>query len=277
MPKQLPDGRNVLYAWFSAMHTRVDIVLLGYNEVAVLQGVAESIEAEVARIEKFANRFDAASELSTVNQFAYEQALPISAELSEILLECEKLRQNTLGYFDIAVGAGLALDAPRYTLEKQEIKLAQPNVKLDLSGYIKGYALRCVKRILDAAGIADALINIGNSSIMALGNHPFGKGWAVQAAQTAQTYTLCDECLTTSGNHTETPWPIINPKSGKVAEQGKAVSVITTDGAVGEAMAKALFLANEEEKSLILAPQPPQDLPPNPLKGEKDSHVINEK
>ena len=163
-----------------------------------------------------------------------------------------------MGYFDIAVNTQLATDAPKYTVEKHLLKFEHPDVQLDLSGYIKGYALRRLKQILDAEAIADALINIGNSSIMAVGNHPYGKGWAVQAAQTEQTYTLHNECLTTSGNHAETPWPIINPKSGKAAEQGKAVSVITTDGAAGEAMAKALFLATEEEKSLILAAQPLQ-------------------
>lgn len=262
LPRRLPDGRQMLYAWFSAMHTRVDIVLLGGGEVGALENVAQNIEKEIARIEKFANKFDAQSELSCANQLAWQQPVAISAELSEILIECEAFRNSTLGYFDIAVNSQLTTDAPKYTVEKQMLKFEQPDVQLDLSGYIKGYALRRIKLLLDAEAIADALINIGNSSIMARGNHPYGNGWAVQTAQTEQTYTLHNECLTTSGNHAETLWPIVNPKTGESAEQAKAISVITTDGAAGEVLAKAHFFGEGGGKKFDISP-------PIPSRGRK--------
>ncbi len=66
-----------------------------------------------------------------------------------------------------------------------------------LSTYLvssKGYALETIKSILNECVIENALINMGNSSVLALGNHPVGTGWKVN------NILLHNECLTTSGN-----------------------------------------------------------------------------
>jgi thiamine biosynthesis lipoprotein len=251
LPKKLPDGRHMIYSWFSAMHTRVDLVLLSKNSLCELKKTLQRIENEIVRIEQFANKFDSQSELSLVNRIASKQPASISPELSEILIECEKFKHLTLGYFDIAVGVGLSSTNDKYIVDKQTLKFHYPDVQLDLSGYIKGYALRNIKHILDVEEIADALINIGNSSIMAKGNHAYGDGWNVQVISTGAIFTLYNKCLTTSGNHPETLHPIINPRSGNPAEIRGAFSVVTADGGVGEVLAKALYLANEEDKLQI--------------------------
>ena len=252
--KTLPDGRNFLYAWFSAMFTRIDLIIIRNSCDSELEKIARKIENEVLRIETFANKFNPESELSLINRLAGVQEVAISDEMMQILQECNNYHQKTLGYFDITAGSDTYILHEKYLLdnEKTTVKFADSNVKLDLSGFIKGYALRKVIEILNNEEITDALINIGNSSVGAKGNHPFGEGWKIQVPDTQTECVLHNECLTTSGNRSDTKWPVVVPDSGLPGTKSSAASVITTDGAEGEALSTAIYLAKENEVALIL-------------------------
>lgn len=252
--KKLPDGRNFLYAWFSAMFTRIDLIMITNACEHDLEKIAKRVENEVARIETFANKFNPESELSLINRLAALQEVAISDEMMQILQECKNYHQKTLGYFDITAGSETYILHEKYLLdnEKTTVKFADSNVKLDLSGFIKGYALRKVIEILNNEEITDALINIGNSSVVAKGNHPFGEGWKIQVPDTRAECVLHNECLTTSGNRQDTKWPVLMPDSGLPGTSSSAASVITADGAEGEALSTAIYLAKENEVALIL-------------------------
>lgn len=252
--KSLPDGRSFLYAWFGAMFTRIDLILIKNINGFHLEEFAKRMEAEVLRIEAFANKFNPDSELSFINRLAGAQEVVISDEMMLILQECKNYQQKTLGYFDITAGSETSFMHEKYLLnkEKSTVKFADANVKLDLSGFIKGYALRKVIEIINIEEIADALINIGNSSVAAKGNHPFGEGWKIQVPDTQAECVLHNECLTTSGNRQDTKWPVVMPHSGLAGTKSAAASVITTDGAEGEALSIAIYLANENEVKMIL-------------------------
>ena len=66
-----------------------------------------------------------------------------------------------------------------YTPEAQSVFFQQAGTTINLSGFLKGYALDKIREILKVHIIANALINMGNSSVLALGNHPVGTGWKV--------------------------------------------------------------------------------------------------
>lgn len=252
--KTLPDGRNFLYAWFSAMFTRIDLIIIKKVSEDELVGVAQRIEAEVLRIEAFANKFNPETELSYINRLAGKQEVHVSEEMLQILAECKIYNQKTLGYFDITAGSETPFLKEKYFLniERPGIRFAHANVKLDLSGFIKGYALRKVSEILNNENIPDALVNIGNSSVFAKGNHPFGEGWKIQVPDTKAECVLHDECLTTSGNHPDTKWPVLIPESATPGINASVASVVTSDGAEGEALSTAVYLAKENEVSLML-------------------------
>lgn len=252
--KTLPDGRNFLYAWFSAMFTRIDLIMIRNACKHDLECIAKKVENEVVRIESFANKFDPESELSLINHLAGVQEMAVSDEMMKILQECKNYHQKTLGYFDITAGTDTYILREKFFLnkEKSTVKFAVDSVKLDLSGFIKGYALRKVIEILNNEEVADALINVGNSSVGAKGNHPFGEGWKIQVPDTRAECVLHNECLTTSGNRQDTKWPVLMPDSGLPGTRSSAASVITTDGAEGEALSTAIYLAKENEVALIL-------------------------
>lgn len=238
------------------MFTRVDLIIYDSATRNDLTGIVEKIEAEIVRIETIGNRFDDKSELSLVNRTAYPDGIAVSPDLFQIISECVDYNTKSLGYFDITVnslnGFRKGIEAIGLNEQNQTIRFLHPDVRLDLSGFIKGYALRSVVAILKAGNISNALVNLGNSSVYALGNHPFGRGWKIGIPGTNSECTLHNECLTTSGNEPGKQWPVTNPTTGEAIEAKQPVSVITTDPAMGEAVSTAAYLASETELSVIL-------------------------
>jgi len=240
------------------MFTRVDVLICADASRTDLISIAERIEAEIERIESFANRFDDNSELSLINKNAYANEIKVSAELFKIITECQLYNKKTLGYFDITVNSSddfrLGAESIQLSAEKQTVKFLHPDLQLDLSGFIKGYSLHAVRKFLKKKRIDNALINVGNSSILALGNHPCGNGWKIKHPDinAKNDCVLINECLSTSGNNELTKWPVVNPLSGKAIAEKRAVSVITRDPAIGEVLSTALYIAGHNEKEMIL-------------------------
>jgi thiamine biosynthesis lipoprotein len=99
---------------------------------------------------------------------------------------------------------------------------------------------------------------MGNSSILALGNHPHSeKGWRVGIdpafKKTNTEVTLINECLTTSGNSLKNQRHIINPETGNFVEEKNVVSVVTSDPALGEILSTAFFVADDSCRQSMLS------------------------
>jgi thiamine biosynthesis lipoprotein len=240
------------------MHTRIDVLLYAEHSLEQLKLTAEKVKIEIESLEQIANRFDENSELSQLNSKAFENSIPISSELFQIIEECINYNHNTLGYFDITVnsknGHNRGISNIQLNKENQTLRFLHPDVQVDLSGFIKGYALRAIKSMLYNDKINNALVNIGNSSVLAIGNHPHGTGWKINSNQQeiAGKCILHNQCLTTSGNTIKTKWPIQKPITRKATENLPLLSVITEDPAIGEVLSKALYIANDQEKLEIL-------------------------
>jgi thiamine biosynthesis lipoprotein len=194
------------------MHTRVDVLLKGANQAALpnLQQAVDEVRATVARLEQIGNKFDAASELSHFNR------CPVGVDFAVSPVGSANHTPTTIH----KLHASKAHEA--CTLRRDDA-----DVQVDLSGFIKGYALDCLRPVLQRRGITDALINMGNSSIMAMGDVPF---------------TVANGCLTTSGNSDAHRRHIMNPLTGQMMEGAGQVSVETVSGAEGEALATARFI-----------------------------------
>ena len=86
-------------------------------------------------------------------------------------------------------------------------------------------------RIAWQKGISDAVVNMGNSSIMAIGDVPV---------------KLNDGCLTTSGNPPGRPCQIVNPITGGLVMSPGRVEVASRSGAEGEVLSTVLFAAGAD-------------------------------
>ena len=250
------NNKKLFYAWFEAMFTRVDIIIWDDGEKNDFVRIVEKIESEIARIELIGNRFDKNSELNCVNRNAFDSPVEISDELFTILSDCLIFNEKTNGLFDITINSRnelkTGIDAVELNRVSKSVRFLHPDVLLDLSGYIKGYSLNSVIKIINNEQIENALINIGNSSIFAKGNHPCGNGWKIGIHDTAAECVLHNECLTTSGNLKQTKWPIKNPLNGNVSIKSQPISVITSDAAIGEIVSTSAYLASENELASLL-------------------------
>ncbi|MDR1706749.1 FAD:protein FMN transferase [Dysgonomonas sp.] len=251
---------GILYAWFVCMHTRIDVVLSNTKEEEGKQ-ITEAIYKRLFDLEKTGNCYDSLSELSTLNNSKCGMPTIVGNDLYSMIEMCVWYNQKTKGYFDISIDSDdYSVDTIKsvHLSEKDStVTLHREGVKLNLSGFIKGYGLDEVKKILQEKGIDNALINIGNSSVLAMGDHPFGEGWKVgidfpATSGEKKEIILKNKCLTTSGNHTLQRKHIRSPYTGEFIEGVKGVSVITDSAAEGEVLSTALFAAQTEERGEIL-------------------------
>ena len=185
----------------SLMGTRLDALLFD-GDAQQLEDVWKWIEQKGRMLEKMLNRFEPVSEVSIVNDNAWIAPFQLSDELWRIMLDCRRYREMTDGYFDVT---RTNFEKIIFIDESQSIQFESDGVILDFGGYAKGYALKCVHKRLEEAGIRRALINFGNSSVLALGGHPHGDSWPVSIDDSSDGNVfppihLYDEFLSVSGN-----------------------------------------------------------------------------
>lgn len=246
-----PGGESIFYGWFAAMHTRVDIAMYGRRSEGEWIRMTEHIRREVLRLEAVGNCYDERSELAMANRQAALRPVSLSDDLYAMLSVCKEFHGRTMGCFDVTVHsedhdadtmAEVRLDENERTLHYK-----RQGVFINLSGFIKGYALESVRTILNGYGVGNALVSMGNSSILALGNHPNGEGWKV-----TDDFILRDQCLTVSGNESEHRKHIITPSTGEWVRGCAKVFVVTECASVGEILSTALFAATDAQRPLLL-------------------------
>lgn len=238
----------------SVMGTQFDILMVGSDSI-LLSEVWQKIEREVKRLDKLLSRFDPESELFLLNQEASCYPMAVEDELWNILQDCKQYYEWTKGCFDITLQG---FDQLLFMEEEKSVFFLSESLKIDLGGYGKGYALRKIRDLLEAANVEKALVNFGNSSVLALGSHPCGDYWPVSLDN---PYTkgrvadlrLRDSSLSTSGNMPSHPRHIVNPRTGMFVEEKKMVSVISKDPVVAEVLTTALMVAAEEEVPEIIS------------------------
>ena len=237
------------------MWTRFDMLI---SDVSSIQGenIWSQVIAELHRLDKMLNRFDATSEVSRLNQKAFEKAFRVSDEFWNILLECKKYFQLTNGMFDITLKDFSQLN---FHIDSQSISFETSDLSLDFGGYAKGYALEKIKNILQKERIQNAFIDFGNSSILALGTHPYGNSWKVsienpfERGNVLDEFSLKNSTLTTSGNTPNYTAHILNPIHGNTVDKSKCVCIITENACDGEVLSTALIAASADEKQKIIA------------------------
>ncbi len=232
LKQEYPDGTKAVYVWFEAMHTRVDILLKSRTAShAFLLEAAEAVRSVIGRLESVGNRFSPQSEISRLCASPEGVPVKISDELFDMLSICQDYNRRTDGLFDITVASkdydAATVRAVVLCHTDRTCTLMRPGIILDLSGFIKGHALDCIKPMLLGRGISDALVSLGNSSIMAIGDVPG---------------PVKDGFLTTSGNDSAERRHIVDTRTGRLVEGVGVAQLRTESGAEGEVMAKVAFI-----------------------------------
>ena len=248
----------VTYLSFYAMHTRIEMVAVGQQECAGRE-LAQLLEAEVKAMERRFNRFDSRSPLAVLNTRAATQEVKVDDELFLALELCEAFRRGTAGYFDVATDTSVKGQVS-YMLNpnKHTVRYTSSGVALDMGGFAKGFALERVRKIVTDAGVESAVINFGNSSVAAIGHHPYGEWWLVGVEHTrvsgvmAREVHLCDSAMSVSGRTTRGEYHIINPRTGGTVAGEELILVEGRSALVAEVLSTALYAAPRAERTEIM-------------------------
>ena len=223
-------------------------------------------------LESIFSRFDARSELSRLNGSAVGD-VRLSPEMGELLQRSMALRAATDGAFDVSVGQLTELwrTASRWpedkelavalaTLQQNPIALQgrvlhrQAAVRLDFDGIAKGYAVdRCVA-LLRRAGIKGALVNLGHSSLYALGAPSGTPSWEMTLRDLTGeaplgTLRLRDQAASVSAvfGHAhqiagQRVGHILDPQTGQPLSESALAVVVGPSATDAEAFSKAVLI-----------------------------------
>ena len=245
-----------------AMRTRFELVLVGDDET-FLRAAGEEALREIAELERLLSRFRSDSDIGRINSLAASQPVRVDARTFRLLQQALLLSHATEGAFDITLGTWRRLgkaksvaDAILLDEATMAVQLTDENVQLDLGGIGKGYALQRAAQILRNAGVENAFLHGGTSSVFAFGHNADGENWKVVIAHPISGQALAivslDDCgLSVSESTTIEGRRIIDPQTGETVQQNLLAAVVLPSPIDAEAWSTALLVLGEEGLSLF--------------------------
>jgi thiamine biosynthesis lipoprotein len=194
-------------------------------------------QAALDRIEMQMSTWLPESDLSKFNASASTDWQPVPRELAEVVVEAQRIAEQTNGVFDITVAPVVnawgfgpqisqggsrrvpdrkVLDPARAAvgyrqlearLTPPSVRKTNPSVQIDLSAIAQGYAVDRLMELMQARGFGDVLVEVCGE-VRAAGNAPAGRPWQIgietPKADTFRVYRrvrLVDIGLATSGGY----------------------------------------------------------------------------
>ena len=277
---------------YSTMGTNIYVEV--YHPSADVRSRAiKAVLDEMERINSTYSTYIQSSELSQLNLRAAKLAklalqdsespnegVLVSQELFELLRLSQQISALTDGAFDVTYASvgylysypdqqrpnekqiESLLDAVDYqhiTLDQDNLHVSfkHPNVKIDLGGIAKGFAVDNSIDLLKNLGIANALVTAGGDTRL-LGDR-LGKPWVVgirdprDKEKNAVLMPLADSAMSTSGDYERyfeedgiRYHHIITPQTGKSARQVQSVSILGPQSVYNDALSTAVFVLGLE-------------------------------
>jgi len=161
-----------------------------------------------------------------------------SSEVQTVLDDCDRLRIESGGAFDIAVGAHPAAGP------------APGRAPIDPSGYVKGWALERAADVLSARGYHDYWIGAGGD-VLTRGRPAPDRRWKVgiqhpwASDKVADIVEIEDGGVATSGRY-ERGDHVLDPRTGQPATAWTSVTVVAPDLGLADAYATAAMAMGDD-------------------------------
>ncbi len=267
-------------AEYTTMGTNILVEVYHQDAQTRKQGI-EAVIAEMERINSLMSTYIPNSKLSILNKDAYKQDVMVSQEIFDLLTISRQVSRLTKGAFDItyeSVGYLYSfpeqvipteeqitkkLKAVNYELvklnaDKLSIRFLHPDVKINLGGIAKGYAVDQSIEILVNLGFEHALVTAGGDTRL-LGDR-LGKPWIVgirdprNKDKQAVLLPLNNTAMSTSGDYERyfeeggvRHHHIISPTTGKSSYGVQSVSIIGPESVYNDALSTAVFVLGLQE------------------------------
>ncbi len=285
LKKVMVKKKKYYYNSFYAMGTRFEAVFPGIEE-NLGNLIFKEMNSTMLHLTKLMNRHDPESAVFEMNN-RKNNYIDVGMELWEIILLCKQYHEKTLGGFDVTISPLMDLwhikhgsktddfipseDEINKVLDitgmdkiipdenRQTIWFENKEVEIDLGGFGKGFALEKAGDILETHGIENAFISFGESSVCALGQHPYGDHWKISIPHPLKpqenlcSFQLKGQAMSTSGSVSNNKYGhIINPLNGYPVLSGKGTSVLSASPCDAEVLSTAIINKDDKEKQKIL-------------------------
>ncbi len=255
---------------FITMDTPMKLTAYGPN---AQKAVDESIQ-KLYELNDMASSTISNSDVSKINNAAGKSYVKVHPEIIKMLVASQKYSKLSNGAWDITVGPlinlwGIGTDKAKVPSETEiksklplvgyekiiideknnSVMLKESGMSIDLGGIAKGFAADEVLKIYKKYNIKDGLINLGSSSIYAVGknenSHPWSIGIKNPRNESAGNYLgiikASDEALSTSGDYEryfikdgKRYHHILNPSTGYPVDNGIMSVTVMVSGDVAD-------------------------------------------
>jgi FAD:protein FMN transferase len=259
------------------------------------EGAAAAAFQRIKQLNDIMTDYDSDSELSRLSRTSgQDQAVPVSPDLWTVLERAQTLAQRSHGAFDVTVGpyvnlwrfarsqgklpdparlakARLAVGYDKMQLDPahRTVKLLAPNMRLDLGGIAKGYAVDQALKTLSRLGLASALVS-GGGDIGVSGPPPGSAGWRIELppldasnAPLTRFVVLAQAGISTSGDLFQRLEingvrysHIVDPRTGIGLTDHSLVTVIGPDDFTADGLTKVMSVLNPKDALRFMAATP---------------------
>ncbi len=265
-----------------AMDTVMSVTLYGGWDREQTKEVRDWMLGRLGWLDGLLSAVDGDGDLPTLNR-AGGQPVEVSERVSELLDRALELCEITGGALDVT--AYPAIKAWGFTEEEHRVpspaELAElaakidyaavevegesvtlpAGMEIDLGAVAKGYAGDVLAETARANDISSALLDLGQSTIVAVGGKPGGKPWRVGIVDPARpgsyfaVVELADMAMGTSGGYQRyfeqdgvRYWHILDPDTAAPARSGlSSVTVASPSALTCDGLSTALFVMGLEE------------------------------
>ncbi|MBN3526343.1 FAD:protein FMN transferase [Paenibacillus apiarius] len=254
------------------------------------------IEKMLDQIDQQINMNNHASEIHQVNAAAGKQAVKVSQGTFDLVKVSVDYAVDTKGAFDPSIGSLVSLwkignggeHPPAASLIQQAkslvnyrdiemdaknvtIKLAKAGMSIDLGGIGKGYAADLAANYLRQEKVESAIIDLGGSSIIAIGSKPTGEPWRIglqdpdrERGERLAVIQLQDETIDSSGVYERFFMDngvryhhILDPETGSPTQNGiKSVTIIGGTATDADVLSTAAVIMGLEDGLAYIQQKP---------------------
>lgn len=246
----------------------------------------EQALAEIRRLERIMTTWREDSDVSRINAAAGKAAVPVSAEVLDVVKRSLVYSQRSRGAFDISFYALRGLwrfddDLTPVLPDPAEIKrrlpliswqkifvdekagtvrLGRPGMAINLGGIGKGYAVDAAVALLKKQGIKDGLVQAGGD-LMLFGSkdgQPFMAGVRdPRSPDPGDYFAVCpvaDHAFSTAGDYERAfvkdgvrYHHILDPRTGQPARKARSVTVYARDATTADGLDDAVLIMGAAE------------------------------
>jgi len=270
------------------------IVLYAPNP-ALATNAAEAAYKRIQQLNDIMSDYEPDSELSQLcHHFAPGQPVRVGNDLWVVLQRAQYLSEHSNGAFDVTVGPVVNLwrqarreeklpDPTRlakarlavgYKMMKLDpathtVALLAPNMRLDLGGIAKGYAMHQAIHVLQRLGVQDALVE-GGGDLEVSGPPPDKRGWRIELppldvtnAPPSRFVLLSHAGLSTSGDLFQRLEingvrfsHIVDPRTGIGLTDHSLVTVVAPNDFLADGLTKVMSVLKPAEAMQFIKKEP---------------------